>query len=259
MGIVSHYRDKTVAEFYRNESVFLISVFLTAVAILIYILESAAGEFSILFATVNIIIAIFFLMEIIFEFLVLKPRRHIPLVLWSYFRDIIVIISLLPIFISTLTPFISSFIFLRLLKLYTQYKFYLHHRIMRYEEVITNTINLAVFLFVAAGLIFAFEAPFNAAVNSYFDAFYFTVSTVSTTGYGDIIPQTAVGRIFGTMMMLVGITLFLKLASSFSRERKLNKECQNCGLTTHDINSVYCRRCGVAIDSRASKAMSQSK
>ena len=43
---------------------------------------------------------------------------------------------------------------------------------------------------------------------SWFKAFYFTVITISTVGYGDIIPQTAAGKIFAVFLILGGAGLF---------------------------------------------------
>lgn len=54
---------------------------------------------------------------------------------------------------------------------------------------------------------FALRAGF-AGIDSVTDAFYFTVVTGSTVGYGDITPQTEVTRLFGVSVLLVNVAAF---------------------------------------------------
>ena len=42
----------------------------------------------------------------------------------------------------------------------------------------------------------------------YSAAFYFTVATITTVGYGDILASTTVERIFAALFMIIGVILF---------------------------------------------------
>ncbi len=42
--------------------------------------------------------------------------------------------------------------------------------------------------------------------DSFFDAMWWSISTITTVGYGDVYPVTAIGRIIGVFTMLVGIS-----------------------------------------------------
>lgn len=66
---------------------------------------------------------------------------------------------------------------------------------------------LGVVLICTAGLYVA-ERDVNPAVGSPFDALWWGISTMTTVGYGDVVPMTQEGRIAASILMLVGIGLF---------------------------------------------------
>ena len=116
------------------------------------------------------------------------------------------------------------------------------------EEIIVAAVNLAVFLFVMTGLIYATQYRTNPEIGNYVDALYFTVTTLTTTGYGDIILSGTWGRLLSVVVMIFGVTLFLRLAQVVFRPRKVRKPCDNCGLALHDPDAVHCKHCGETVN-----------
>ncbi len=115
------------------------------------------------------------------------------------------------------------------------------------EDVVLATINLAVFLFVTTGLIYALQYGVNPQIRNYADALYFTVTTLTTTGFGDITLTGTAGRMVSVVVMIAGVTLFLRLAQVLFRPTKIRYECPNCGLSLHDPDAVHCKHCGTTI------------
>ena len=112
------------------------------------------------------------------------------------------------------------------------------------EEIVIAAVNLLVFLFVMTGLIYATQEKVNPSIGNYADALYFTVTTLTTTGFGDITLQGTWGRMLSVAVMIFGVTLFLRLAQVLFRPTKVKHACPECGLLLHDIDAVHCKHCG---------------
>ncbi|WP_102109266.1 potassium channel family protein [Oceaniglobus roseus] len=115
------------------------------------------------------------------------------------------------------------------------------------EDIVLACLNLGVFLFIMTGLIYASQGRSNPDISNYADALYFTVTTLTTTGFGDIILTGTWGRMLSVAVMIFGVTLFLRLLQVLFRPSKVREECQVCGLVLHDADAVHCKHCGTTI------------
>ena len=122
------------------------------------------------------------------------------------------------------------------------------------QDILAATTNLAVFLFVMTGLIYATQYQTNPEIGNYADALYFTVTTLTTTGFGDITLPGTTGRMISVAVMIFGVTLFLRLAQVLFRPRKVRQPCPTCGLLLHDSDAVHCKHCGTTINIRTEGA-----
>jgi voltage-gated potassium channel len=113
-----------------------------------------------------------------------------------------------------------------------------------YEDAGRSVVNLLTFLFVVTGFVYTFFAHPDSGIDGYIDALYFTVTTVTTTGYGDIVLPGIVGKLTSIVVMITGISLFVRLAQSIFRPRKVTFPCPQCGLRRHDPDAVHCKACG---------------
>lgn len=164
--------------------------------------------------------------------------------------DIVVIMSLIlaPIFAQNLA-------FLRVLRAFRLLHSYHVLRDLRREtplfrrneDVIISIINLGVFVFLVTALVFVLQADTNPYINTYVDALYYTVSTLTTTGFGDITLTGSVGKLLAVFIMLFGVALFLRLAQAVFRPQKVSYACESCGLNRHEPDAVHCKHCGEII------------
>ena len=118
----------------------------------------------------------------------------------------------------------------------------------RNEEVIIAAANLLVFIFVMTGLVYATQHATNPAIGNYADALYFTVTALTTTGFGDITLPGTTGRMISVIIMFFGVTLFLRLAQVLFRPYKVRHPCSVCGLQRHEPDAVHCKACGTVLN-----------
>jgi voltage-gated potassium channel len=162
----------------------------------------------------------------------------------------------LAILVSLLFPFaFYNFGFLRVLRLWTLVHTELFWRTVsrgrfddtRVEDITKAGVNLFVFVFIATGFVYASFAKIHSGINSYLDALYFTITALTTTGFGDITLPGVWGKWLSIIIMIVGITLFVRLGQALLRPDKVRFSCWRCGLMRHDYDAVHCKACGATL------------
>ncbi|HEX8233920.1 MAG TPA: ion channel [Caulobacteraceae bacterium] len=118
----------------------------------------------------------------------------------------------------------------------------------RWEEVTKTVATLLTFLFITAGVVYTGFAGRAEGMHSYVDALYFTVTSVTTTGYGDVLLPGHSGKLLSIIIMISGITLFVRLAQALFRPNKVRFPCPTCGLLRHDPDAVHCKACGQVLN-----------
>lgn len=117
----------------------------------------------------------------------------------------------------------------------------------RHEEIFIAATHLSVFIFVMTGIVYETQHYTNAGIANYADALYFTVTTLTTTGFGDVILTGTAGRLLAVVIMIAGVTLFLRLAQVLFRPTKVQFDCLTCGLTRHEPDAIHCKHCGASV------------
>ncbi|OYX36245.1 MAG: ion transporter [Caulobacterales bacterium 32-69-10] len=114
----------------------------------------------------------------------------------------------------------------------------------RWEDVIRTVATMVTFVFVVTGFVYTSYARTHPGIDGYVDALYFTVATLTTTGFGDITLPGTWGKLISIVTMIAGITLFVRLAQALFRPYKVSFACPTCGLMRHDQDAVHCKACG---------------
>ena len=164
--------------------------------------------------------------------------------------DLIVIVS----FLAPMAG--ENFAFLRIvraLRLFRSYQlisrlrrdvpFFRHN-----EDAVLSIVNLLVFILIMTALVYETQVERNPAITNYADALYFTVTTLTTTGFGDVTLEGTGGRLLAVLIMIFGVSLFFRLAQTLFRPQKVRFDCPECGLSRHDPDAVHCKHCGYVLN-----------
>jgi voltage-gated potassium channel len=151
-------------------------------------------------------------------------------------------------FVKTVRVF-KAFRIFRFLRFLTDPNFFFGSVSLEVLKVARLVTTILIIFFVGSGIFYYVESPTNDQVQNFGDAFYFTVVALSTVGFGDITPVTEAGKWVTVLMILSGIILIPWEASQIVKEwilisKKTTLLCPQCGLSEHDIDADYCKRCG---------------
>ncbi|WP_193548199.1 potassium channel family protein [Aestuariivirga litoralis] len=160
--------------------------------------------------------------------------------------DIVVIVSMLAPIVGEGLAFLRIARVLRLLRSYTMVKRLRQDFpwFRRNEQLIMSALNLGVFVFMMTALVYETQHFTNPKIANYADALYFTVTALTTTGFGDVVLEGTGGRMIAVLIMIFGVSLFLRLVQVMLRPDKVFFKCPDCGLTRHDRDAVHCKACG---------------
>lgn len=152
----------------------------------------------------------FFLLETLAISLMVDNKRRYLANNWA---NLVIVVAGLPILWETL-PHAGGLRVLRLLAIFivlmnTSGTF---KKVMRRNHL-GSTLMVSFIIMVLAGTLMAAIDP---NVETPFDGLWWALVTITTVGYGDIVPGSTAGRIFGSILILMGIGLFAMLTASFS-------------------------------------------
>ena len=213
---------------------------------IVFFIVTAAIVHGPVLITVNMVIGVLILADFAARLWIAPDRKKMLRQVYTL-ADIVVIIALLA------APFATeNLALLRVLRgLRLIHSYHLLRDLRRdvrffrvNEDAVLAGVNLFVFIFVTTSLVYVLHFGEEASVARYIDALYFTVATLTTTGFGDITMTTPAGKLLSVFIMVFGVALFVRLAQTVFQPRKVSHKCGECGLLKHDKDAVHCKHCG---------------
>lgn len=230
----------------RRAAMFRYGLVAFDIATIVYFLLTVAAEKQQLLMGINLLLGVLILMDFCARLWVAEDRRKMLLRVYTI-ADLIVIASLF--LAPLLTENLAVLRVLRGLRLIHSY--HLLHDLRRdlrffrvHEDAVVAAVNLFVFIFVTTSIVYVLRLQDEASIANYIDALYFTVATLTTTGFGDITLNTPGGKVLSVFIMIFGVALFIRLARAIFQPAKVKYPCRECGLNRHDPDAVHCKHCG---------------
>ena len=155
---------------------------------------------------------------------------------FEHIRSVSAIIDLLAI-----VPFFHELRLLRIFILFRIFKLFRYTRsvktfasvlLSKKFEFLTLLIFTSIIVFVSSVLVYVMEAHLpDSPIKTLFDAFYWSVVTISTVGYGDVVAVSEPGRIVAVIVIVSGIAVMAfttsLVVSAFTEKIEEIKEIKN--------------------------------
>jgi voltage-gated potassium channel len=111
---------------------------------------------------------------------------------------------------------------------------------------------IATLVTVFGTLMYVIEGPAHG-FTSIPKGIYWAVVTLTTVGFGDIVPKTPLGQALSTLVMITGYSIIAVPTGIFTAElatamrggeEHLTHPCPVCAKNTHERHAAFCNRCG---------------
>jgi voltage-gated potassium channel len=189
-----------------------------------------------------------------------------PLRYATSFFGIVDLLSIVPTYIALLVPEANALLdvrILRLLRIFRVLKLTLY--VAEYSALVAalraSRRKILIFLsfvlmmvLVMGTVMYVIEGP-QSGFTSIPMAMYWAIVTMTTVGYGDITPQSDIGKVISSFMMLVGWGILavptgivtVEMASQRLTARPTTRTCHNCLSEGHEPDARFCKDCGAKL------------
>ncbi len=187
--------------------------------------------------------------------------RSAPGYAFSFF-GIVDLLGTIPTYISLLLPGAQFLLVIRLLRILRVFRVLRLAQFLSEADVLVRALRasrhkIVVFVFsvltlvvILGSLMYLVEGSENG-FTSIPRSIYWAIVTLTTVGYGDISPQTNLGQALAAVVMIMGYGIIAVPTGIVTAEltrrgpgTHVAMECSACGVREHDLEAVYCRRCG---------------
>ncbi len=247
----------------------LIAILVSVIAVMLDSISSvraSIGQFLIILEwTVTILFSLEYLLRI---WTIGRPVKYI-----LSFYGIIDLLALLPTYLSLILAGSQYLIIIRIIRILRIFRILKLGRYMaassilaiamkesRHKIIVFLEVILTIVVIVGA-LMYLIEGPKNG-FTSIPVSIYWAIVTITTVGYGDISPATAIGQIIASVIMILGYAIIavptgiitMELSKAQQTQKKKNATqffCPSCGEAEHDPRASFCKKCGEKLTAKS--------
>jgi voltage-gated potassium channel len=245
--------------------ILLLVILLSILLVMLESIESIGTKYAYILNVAEWVITILFSIEYIARIIsVEKPKTYV-----FSFYGIIDLLSTIPKYISLFVLGTHSLVALRALRLLRVF------RILKLTRFIGESANfgkalkrsrakIAVFIsfvivvcIILGTVMYLVESNEESGFTSIPRSVYWAIVTLTTVGYGDIAPITALGQFIASLIMILGYGIIAIptgiVTSEMSKSEKElipsnTQNCANCNEDYHQDNAEFCHKCGNKIN-----------
>lgn len=243
----------------KNFDVVLIWAILASVLLVLLVsVESIAGHYGEQFFVLEWVFTGLFTVEYLARIYCAVNRRSY---IFSFY-GIVDLLAILPSYLALVFTGASYLLVIRLLRVLRIFRILKLVRYLRDANLLVRSLwqarrkilvfyaSMLVLCVIFGALMFVVEGP-RHGFTSIPKSIYWAIVTITTVGYGDIVPQTTFGQAIAALTTLIGYSIIAvptglvtaELATEMRHERTLQR-CDNCSRAGHDVDAEYCKYCG---------------
>lgn len=188
---------------------------------------------------------------------------------WKYissFYGIVDLLSILPTYLSLFvagSQYLLTIRTLRFLRVFRILKLgsYLTESQILITALQASRLKITVFLgavmtvvVIIGSAMYLIEGNADSGFTSIPKSIYWAIVTITTVGYGDIAPVTAIGQLLSAVLMIMGygviavptgiVSVEIAQASKQAKNSGNTISCPNCSQEGHDPDASHCKYCG---------------
>lgn len=243
----------------------LIMIIASVIVVMIETVPSLSDTTHNLLYGLEWVFTIFFTMEYILRMYVVHRKMKYA----TSFFGIIDLASILPAYLIFFGIGTTSLMTIRALRLLRVFRIFKMISFMRQGKIITDSLKasrakIGIFMFfiliaitITGSLMYLIEGGTNEDFDSIPRSIYWAIVTLTTVGYGDIVPATVLGQMVASFIMIMGYSVIAvptgiisadMMNRNKSRRRKKEKEittqvCRYCCKEGHDQDAIFCKYC----------------
>jgi len=239
--------------------VVLLGLIVTSIIIvMLQSVKSIDAKYHNTLETIEWFVTILFTIEYLLRIIsIKKPFKYI-----FSFYGIIDLLSILPMYISFLGIGARNLVALRSLRLLRVFRIFklasyigeanrilLALRASR-ARILVFLVFVLILCVILGTIMFIIEGP-ESGFTSIPRSVYWSIVTLTTVGYGDIAPHTALGQFIASVIMILGYSILAIptgiVSHEMSKKRKIHtntQSCTTCAAEGHPDNAKYCYNCG---------------
>lgn len=236
----------------------IIAILLSVIVVMLDSVEGLRDVYGPLFRKAEWVFTALFTVEYLLRLWTAKQ----PLRYATSFYGIVDLLAVLPTYLSIVFPAGRFLVALRILRVLRVFRILKLAPYVKEASVLSAALRASrrkIFVFVytvltivvvVGSLMYMIEGP-DTGFTSIPQSIYWAIVTLTTVGYGDISPQTPLGQVLASALMIVGygiiavptgiVTMELNRAS---RAYESDRTCPACGTARHESDAQYCRLCG---------------
>tara|TARA_Y100000022_G_scaffold189770_1_gene189334 strand:+ start:941 stop:1750 length:810 start_codon:yes stop_codon:yes gene_type:complete len=241
----------------------LIAILLSVLVVMLESVESIHAEYGNLLLALEWIFTILFTIEYFLRiYSINKPLKYIFSTM-----GIIDLLAILPTYLIFTFPNLHTLTVIRSIRIIRIFRVFKLKRYIRgaytmqialrnaVPKIIVFLLSVMLLIVILGTIMYIFEGlgGGNPGFQDIPNSIYWSIVTLTTVGYGTVVPVTVIGKIIASVIMLLGYGIIavptgIVTAGIMKSKKNISTQaCINCSKEGHDEDALYCKYCGSKI------------